>query len=253
PLGELVHQYLDAVGLLAYYRSQSTEEALDRFENIARLIADITQYAVQAAESNSDASLADYMQHVSLLTSVDEAATGDAVQLMTLHAAKGLEFPVVIIAGLNEGLLPLVRATTTESDNAEERRLFYVGITRARKRLLLTYSRNRSRFGLMEGTLPSRFLGELPQELLDADRPDELHRTAFRGLLAGLPRAEKRTQHRTAGNGFRPGQRVLHPAFGSGTIEDVEGRGADAKVRVRFDIVGTKLLLIRYAPLELME
>lgn len=253
PLGELVHQYLDTVGLLGYYRSQSTEEALDRFENLARLIADITQYSVQAAESSTDASLAEYMQHVSLLTSVDEATTGDAVQLMTLHAAKGLEFPVVIIAGLNEGLLPLLRATTTERDNAEERRLFYVGITRARERLLLTYARNRSRFGLMEGSLPSRFLGELPQELLDADRPDELRRTSSRGLLAGLPHAEQRMQHRSTGNGFRPGQRVLHPAFGSGTVERVEGRGADAKVRVRFDVVGSKLLLVRYAPLELME
>lgn len=247
PLGELVHQYLDAAGLLAYYRNQSTEEALDRFENIARLIADITQFAAQAEENGSAPSLPDYMQHVSLLTSVDESATGDAVQLMTLHAAKGLEFPVVIIAGVVEGLLPLVRATTTESDHAEERRLFYVGITRARERLVLTYSRNRSRFGLSEIALPSRFLGELPAELLDGDNLDELRRTP---LLAGLPRAAKSTQHHTSRNGFHPGQRVLHPAFGSGTIEYVEGRGADTKVRVRFDLVGTKLLLVRLAPLE---
>jgi len=253
PLGELVHQYLDTVGLLLFYRNQSTEEALDRFENIARLIADITQYEAHAAEHGSEPSLAEYMQHVSLLTSVDETATGDAVQLMTLHAAKGLEFPVVIIAGVVEGLLPLVRTTTTERDHAEERRLFYVGITRAREHLILTYSRNRSRFGLSEGALPSQFLADLPRELLDADNPDDLRRTRVRGLTAGLPRQQCDLEENGSGHRFHQGQRVVHPAFGSGIVERVEGRGADTKVLVRFDVVGTKLLLVRYAPLVPME
>ncbi|MCS7303464.1 MAG: UvrD-helicase domain-containing protein [Candidatus Kapabacteria bacterium] len=255
PLGEVVHTYLDAVGLLQYYKLQATDEALDRYENLARLIADITQYAA-AAESGEQVTLADYMQRVSLLTSADESASGDAVHLMTLHAAKGLEFPVVIIAGLVEGLLPLIRATSTESDRFEERRLFYVGITRAKRHLVLTYPRQRSAFGLPEQSLPSSFLAELPIELLDANRPEDFARKDIARLVAGLPVAEKKRSSRQS-NGetiqYRRGMRVLHPTFGEGVILAVEGRGAETKLSVHFDTVGTKLLLARYAPLQKVD
>lgn len=248
PLGEVVHHYLDAVGLLQHYKLQETEEALERYENLARLVADIAEYASVLDESGQEPSLTDYMQRVSLLTSADESSTGDAVQLMTLHAAKGLEFPVVIIAGLVEGLLPLIRATTTEHDRYEERRLFYVGMTRAQQRLVITYARHRSTFGIIEKALPSSFLAELPLQLLHADRPEE-HRSA----ADGLPRTNLRTDHNGNALQFRRGMRVVHATFGEGTIEHIEGNGADTKVLVHFDRVGRKLLLVRYAPLQVIR
>lgn len=251
PLSEAVYHYFESVGLLQYYKVQATEEALERYENIARLVADIAEYAAALDGSDQQPSLADYMQRVSLLTSADEASTGDAVQLMTLHAAKGLEFPVVIIAGVVEGLLPLIRATTTEHDRYEERRLFYVGMTRAQQRLVITYARHRSSFGIVDNALPSSFLAELPLHLLETDRPEDFC-CPTSSVTEGLPRQSRRTERNGNSLQLRCGMRVTHAMFGEGTIERVEGSGADAKVLVHFDRVGRKLLLLRYAPLQVV-
>ncbi|MCX7930904.1 MAG: UvrD-helicase domain-containing protein [Chlorobi bacterium] len=252
PLGETIHTFFEQTGLLSYYRSQSGDEALERYENIARLIADISEYAAALEHIGERPTLADYLQRVALLTSADEATTGDAVQLMTLHAAKGLEFPVVIIAGLVEGLLPLIRSSTTEHDRQEERRLFYVGLTRAQHRVMLTYPRHRAPFGIPEPTKPSSFLKELPPELLDADRPEDLAAVPAVTLTTGTLRNSKQPGNGTTTR-YRPGMRVEHPTFGEGIIERVEGRGHDAKLTVHFVTIGTKLLLARYAPLHIRE
>ncbi len=252
PLAETVHRYLEQTGLLNFYKTQSTDDALDRYENIARLIADVAEYAAAMEESQQTPSLEDYMQRVSLLTSADESTDSDAVLLMTLHAAKGLEFPVVVIAGLAEGLLPLIRANTTDRDREEERRLFYVGITRAREHLVLTYARNRATFGVMQPTIPSNFLAELPPELLDADRPEDFSRQPLDRLRAGIPAAPTPTANGTSARYCR-GMRVLHPTFGEGIIEGIEGRGADTKLQVHFHTAGKKLLMVRFAPLQVLE
>ncbi|MCX8051132.1 MAG: UvrD-helicase domain-containing protein [Chlorobi bacterium] len=253
PLGELIHHYLDAVGLLGYYKSQATDEALDRYENIARLIGDVTEYATAVEDGGQQPTLADYMQRVSLLTSADETTESDAVQLMTLHAAKGLEFPVVIIAGLVEGLLPLIRAGSTDADRHEERRLFYVGLTRARTRVVLTYGRHRSTFGVMQPAIASSFLGELPPELLDAERPEDFLRVrqqAFTGNVAPSSAIADRQNGKSAR--YRRGMKVEHPLFGIGIVAEVEGKGNDTRLRVRFETAGDKLLMARFAPLRVL-
>jgi len=251
PLAEAIHHYLEQTGLLSYYTAQATEEALDRYENIARLIADIAEYAAAQELNQQTPSLEEYLQRVSLLTSADETSDSDAVLLMTLHAAKGLEFPVVVIAGLVEGLLPLIRATTTDRDRQEERRLFYVGITRAKERLMLTYPRNRSTFGLVQGTLPSSFLAELPLELLDADRPEDFAPRRSEQLSRGLSPSPAPSNGRPAR--YRTGMRILHPSFGEGIITGIEGHGDNTKLHVRFSTGGTKILMAGYAPIQVLS
>jgi DNA helicase-2/ATP-dependent DNA helicase PcrA len=253
PLDQVVLEYLEQTGLLGYYQAQATEEALDRYENIARLIADIAEYRAAMEESEQAPSLADYMQRVSLLTSADDPIDGgDALLLMTLHAAKGLEFPVVVIAGLVEGLLPLIRATTTERDREEERRLFYVGITRAKEQLVLTYVRNRTAFGRLEPAQPSSFLDELPEELLEGDMPTKAVRSSHERLRTGIAPASPPSNGGSAVR-YRTGMHVLHPTFGPGVIEGIEGRGADARLHVRFSNGGIKVLVARFAPLNIVE
>jgi len=193
-----------------------------------------------------------------------------AVTLMTLHAAKGLEFPAVAIVGLEEGLLPHSRARESDSELEEERRLFFVGVTRAMDRLLVTSARRRTHAGLSERTIRSRFLDELPAEhvetvdLADAWTDDES------GPGAGFPRAGARGGARGAG-GAAPrapgervyvpegadegtpavGSRVRHPQFGEGTVVAIV-RGQNARAKIEFRHVGTKTLVLQYARLEVM-
>lgn len=164
PPDELAQQYIESTGLLQMYREQHTDEAEDRYNNIVRLLTDISEYTLTEEEP----SLQDYLQRLALMSDVDEAdTTKNRVALMTLHAAKGLEFPVVIIAGAEEGLLPLVKDNSHADEREEERRLMYVGITRARERLYITYAERRMRFGSVEYSTPSSFLHELPEETVN--------------------------------------------------------------------------------------
>ena len=167
----------------------------------------------------------------------------DAVQLMTLHSAKGLEFPVVFLAGLEEGLFPHRMSVEEPGRLEEERRLAYVGITRARQRLLITYAERRRLHGRDEFGIASRFIRELPPGLIDEVRarfsvtgPD----AAGAGLGQGvIPEAE-----------FNLGERVQHSRFGEGVVLDCEGSGPNARIQVNFDDVGAKWLVAAYANLE---
>jgi DNA helicase-2/ATP-dependent DNA helicase PcrA len=193
----------------------------------------------------------------------------DAVTFMTLHNAKGLEFPVVFISGLEDGLFPLSRAYDDPAALEEERRLFYVGITRAEDRLYLTHSRQRRRAGeFMLGRL-SPFAEAIEAELLDARTSDRIRRTVETGFGSGFSQGYRREKRRSRTREEEPftdlayepemnqdlphfvkGERVTHSTFGSGTVMEVSGFGPDLKVTVSFDSVGTKKLLARYADLE---
>jgi len=212
-----------------------------------------------------DASLTGFVDRLSLLSEVDEDQ-GDrnaAVWMMTMHAAKGLEFPTVVIAGLEEGLFPHARASNDE-DLEEERRLYYVGITRAQRRLVLTGAARRRVFGDYQATAPSRFVDEIPWELIDRVEPARTEKVAAHRATGWKrpPHAGARVREREPASYayededqsrlvVRPGVKVRHPTFGLGTVLSVEEQLDDLKITVRFSHVGQKKLLARFANLEL--
>lgn len=222
PVSELLAGLLDESG---YERSLRTEGSQERLDNLAELRQSVYEYETTCGE---EATLERYLSHVALLTNMDAGDGGDRVRLMTVHAAKGLEFPCVFVCGLNEGVFP-TRRTSTLSAMEEERRLAFVAVTRARDRLFLSEAAGRNLDG--SPRYPSRFLLDVDQSLLDFDEPPvpglvEEARAYVEGRQAALAAAER-------GASFREGQRVRHRVFGEGTILAVdEGRAA---YLVRFD------------------
>ncbi|MFM8568743.1 MAG: ATP-dependent helicase [Candidatus Kapaibacterium sp.] len=274
---ELAKEYIEATGILRMYQSQHTDEAEDRAGNIERLLTDIYEYTLREEEPSLEA----YLQQLALVSDVDEADTSqNRVSVMTLHAAKGLEYPAVIITGVEEGLLPLVKDTSHPDEREEERRLFYVGITRACKRLYLTYSERRLRFGTVEYTRPSSFLYEMPAAVLHwpgrkenvaertrFDLPQtsqgSYHRAPARPAPAprppapafsDIPSSESYSQMEpeAAAVPLKRGMKVRHKLFGDGTIELVIGVGDQQKVSVVFSSVGRKSLMVKFAKLDVI-
>jgi DNA helicase-2/ATP-dependent DNA helicase PcrA len=172
----------------------------------------------------------------------------EKVVLMTLHMAKGLEFNVVFIVGLEEGVLPHQFSLDDEDGLEEERRLFYVGITRARELLYLSRSSSRARAGSIQASPASRFLRELPQTLLQVD--SHYRRTIWEGASEDSGDGTVLEYDEGVAPDFRPGDAVVHPYFGRGEILRVNGSGISARVRVRFHQLGEKLLLVKYAKLK---
>ena len=209
----------------------------ERLENVEELL----RAAGEWQEANAGGIEA-YLDEVALTARAEEPGgpEGEAVSLMTLHNAKGLEFPVVFLVGLEEGLLPH-RSAATAFELEEERRLFYVGVTRAMEELYLTYAEERETWGRREKTQKSRFLEEVPAEVIE---PVGAFGTPAAPAPAG---AKKPTEN---GAGFKGGERVRHPAFGEGVVVAARGEGARAEVTVHFESVGLKKLLVKYAGLE---
>jgi len=260
PLAETIDHVIEASGLADYYRAD--KEGADRLENLNELVnaaalfseesardafgSDVTPGALVSAETTQP-ELDLFLAHAALEAGEHQAEAGrDALQLMTVHAAKGLEFHTVFITGLEESLFPHEQSAHEENGLEEERRLMYVAITRARRRLYLSHAQSRMLHGQIRYGLPSRFLGELPEQvLLHLNRRSQP--ASPRGYSA--PVAPRSAQ---AGNdtGYRVGQSVAHAKFGTGIIIDFEGRGADARVQVKFRDAGTKWLALAYAKLS---
>ncbi|MFM2134116.1 MAG: hypothetical protein RL156_1397 [Bacteroidota bacterium] len=273
---DLAREYIEATGLLRMYEAQNTEEAEDRANNIVRLLTDISEYTLREEEPTLEA----YLQQLSLVSDVDEADTSlNRVSVMTLHAAKGLEYPAVIITGVEEGLLPLVKDTSHPDEREEERRLFYVGITRACKRLYLTFSERRLRFGTVEYTRPSTFLYEMPGQVLhwpgrkenvaertrfdsppssygfsSQQRTPPQQRPAPPPVFSDIPATESYSQVEPEAPKvpLKRGMKVRHKLFGDGTVELVIGVGDQQKVSVVFASVGRKSLMVKFAKLEVI-
>jgi len=215
--------------------------------------------------TTEERSLTAFLDKVSLIAdAVTYAAVQDRVTLMTLHNSKGLEFPVVFIIGLEEGLFPHERSLDQTESIEEERRLCYVGFTRARQRLYLVHALRRHLFGRVQENLPSRFLTEIPAALVRQERPapvapsDEPTVDYSYSQLPGNGHPARRSVfHRppaSADQGaFRVGQRVQHAEFGAGTVRAVEGSGERTKLTVRFERAGLKKLIARYAALETID
>lgn len=244
PLPELVRTLLERSGLAAQY-SPHDEEDRQRLANLDQLVN-----AAAEAEQRG-LTLASFLDEVALLSEADTEAAPESVLLSTLHAAKGLEFDVVYLVGLEEGLLPLMRGDEDDlADEEEERRLLYVGMTRAKKKLVLTWARTRRLHGETRTARPSRFLAELPPEVR-REGAAASHTPLFQPKLAPAPPVARPSS--TEGeNGFRPGMKVEHPTFGRGVVLQVQASGAQTRVVVFFDRAGKKTLLPSMAQLKVL-
>jgi DNA helicase-2/ATP-dependent DNA helicase PcrA len=169
---------------------------------------------------------------------------------MTMHSAKGLEFPLVFLCGMEDGLFPHQRSVTDPQGLEEERRLCYVGITRAKRSLYITYAEQRRLHGMDSYSVPSRFIAEIPAELVEEVRPRVQVSRPFHGPRSSA--ATRMTATTGAEMGIRLGQRVRHRKFGDGVVLNCEGQGAHARVEVNFETAGTKWLVLSYANLDLM-
>ena len=236
-LSKQVELVLSASGLIDHYRKEKGEKGLTRVENLEELINAAYQFTQEGVQDDMPP-LAAFLAYAALESSGDQAdAYEDCVQLMTLHSAKGLEFPVVFMAGCEEQLFPHQMAMQDPKGLEEERRLCYVGVTRAMRKLYMTYAELRRMHGKESYHRPSRFLKEIPVELIDEVR--------FRTKVS-RPQPMANAYRPQAQGKFRIGQEVHHRIFGDGTVLDCEGDGDDMKVTVRFANVGTKMLLASY-------
>lgn len=241
PPSQLIRETLDKTGYWKYV-DNGTLEGETRKENLQEFIA----FARELESKDPSADLLALLERVSLLTDIDTyEQTPDAVTLMTLHSAKGLEFPIVFIVGLEEGLLPHSRSLMSDMEIEEERRLLYVGMTRTKEKLFLSRSWNRSAYG---GGHPSRFLKEIPEELLER----VVITTAPAGGGAQLPQVEEIIKRATPEKRLRlkVGDKVKHTTFGEGIVIQVEPTEDDVMVTVFFSNVGSKRLLLSLAPLQ---
>lgn len=253
PVSELTRKIMEETGYLAELRNEGTVEAKGRLENLDEFLSMTTEF-----EKNSDVkSLAAFLETVALVADVDAYDTnGDAVVLMTLHSAKGLEFPVVFLVGMEEGIFPHSRTLMEPSELEEERRLCYVGITRARERLYLTHASLRTIYGGTQGCVPSRFLQEVPESLVNDLRKPAVEMRSRGMTYAGSSASTRREaavsapRPKSDGGSWSTGDKVIHAKFGPGTIVAVNGSGGDAMLSVAFPGLGIKQLMAGYAQLE---
>ena len=241
-LDELLDQVIKQSGLIEHYKKEKGERGTARIENLEELVTAAGEFTIGPEDEETMEPLLAFLAHAALEAGETQAsAHTDAVNLMTLHSAKGLEFPHVFLAGMEEGLFPHQRSSEDLVQLEEERRLCYVGITRARTNLTLTHAQHRRLHGSDYYPTPSRFIREIPQELISPVR------------LAGnpIPGSLFATHGESAREGdFTLGQRVLHARFGEGVILNLEGTGANTRVQVNFSDAGSKWLVVAYANLQ---
>ncbi|MBR2661177.1 MAG: UvrD-helicase domain-containing protein [Clostridia bacterium] len=298
-LEEFVDELIRTAGLEEQYRKEDTDEAMNRIENIQEFRGSVHEFATLEEE----ATLESYLENVALVTDLDRAEDASGyVTLMTLHSAKGLEFDHVFIPGMEEGIFPSSRSMEEDNRLEEERRLMYVGITRARKRLYLTRANERMLYNQYSHNPPSRFLDEIPARLIReefsgharsgygqrSERP--AYGKEYAGDDFGIPESAPRARISLSDLGkpklkikghdlgsipgvtrgfvasganaladsamqklFAPGDRVRHPKFGFGTVEEVTGAGKEARIRILFDTAGEKELALSMAPIVKTE
>jgi DNA helicase-2/ATP-dependent DNA helicase PcrA len=282
---EILTRVMKDIGYESHLESDDPETAGSRNENVAELV----NAAAGFHESSGGGTLDQFLEQVALVSDPDKIADGDGfVRLMTIHTAKGLEFPVVVITGCEDDILPHINSAEDEHGLEEERRLFYVALTRAEKRVYLLHAARRRRFGTWQDSLPSRFLTEVPDDLVERRHLDS--RSTFtepvaRSLFGGGASQPKRktsagSRSSSPSRAVRPeewgrrkradvapaagadwvddvvqdapfyeGQTVSHGIFGTGTVSRVEGRGEDMMVTVDFQGAGRKHINPRFAPL----
>jgi DNA helicase-2/ATP-dependent DNA helicase PcrA len=248
--GDVLEAVLDRTGYLAELRSSADPQDEGRVENLEELVS----VAREFEQTRPEGTLDDFLEQVALVADADQVPSPDGsdgvVTMMTLHTAKGLEFPVVFLTGMEDGVFPHMRSLGNNAELEEERRLAYVGITRAEKRLYVSRANVRSAWGSPSYNPPSRFLEDLPSDLIEWQGVPEV--SASQRTIERVNRAG-----RSAGTGLRPipsltvGDRVTHDAFGMGVVTELRGADASAEAYVDFgEDVGLKRLLLRYAPIQ---
>jgi len=265
---EVVEHVAKASGIVRELTSDLSTEGVGRYENIQSMISGVQQFV--ADPETEEKSLATWLQTVALLTDEDRNKENeDAITLMTIHSSKGLEFKNVFVVGMEDGLFPSMMMSSSREDLEEERRLFYVAITRAEKNLTLSYATSRFRFGSVSPMEPSRFLSELDPKYLKVVKKFEVEaQPAFRfavqfggrGRKSNLPPPVAVVAH-TPSEGFKPsdatalkaGQRVEHQKFGYGTVQALDVSGPDRKATIQFDKNGEKTLILSFARLMILE
>ena len=247
-LQDKVDHVIQLSGLIGHFKKEKGERGETRIENLEELVSAARGYTADSAEEMSE--LDAFLAHAALEAGEGQAdAWEDCVQLMTMHSAKGLEYPLVFLSGMEDGLFPHQRSIADPSGLEEERRLAYVGITRAKQTLYVTYAEQRRLHGMDSFAQPSRFLSEIPTELVEEVRP----RVKVSRPMQSPPRRSQGGGTSPATEmGVRLGQRVRHGKFGDGVILNCEGQGAHARVEVNFETAGTKWLVLGYANLDLM-
>ena len=245
---ELARSLVEEVGILSHFKESKEPDAKDRFDNVAELLTSIEEFSIR----NPKAELSTFLEDVSLQTDIDHWNDSDnRVTLMTIHSSKGLEFPVVFIAGMDEGLFPLFRSLDDKSELEEERRLFYVALTRAEQKVYLLYATNRRRMGAETvNGLPSRFINEIPEESLDRI---SFSSAVTRKFVAGKKKKDGLTQMvRTVTDfdDFQVGDNVEHSIFGAGKIMALSGTGENQRVGVVFNDGTRKKLIVKFANLK---
>jgi DNA helicase-2/ATP-dependent DNA helicase PcrA len=278
-------------GLLLEFKKDGTPEGIAKMENIEELLNGIKDF-VDGQQELADATgnIAEFLEDVSLATDLDkEVGDEDRVALMTIHMAKGLEFPVVYVVGMEEDLFPSAMSMNTKSELEEERRLFYVALTRAEKKAYLTYAQTRYRWGKLVDAEPSRFIEEIDDSFLDMQVPIDSYRykpMIDADIFGDVDKSKLRQTKpvsTTPPSSFRPkenqlrklrkikpdlsspigngedgielvaGSLVKHSRFGGGKVISLEGVGADKKATIDFEVGGLKKLILRFAKLEVMS
>ena len=283
-ISELIKKILKDSGYTAALENEKTQEAENRIANLEEFL----NVAIEFEEESAENGLSDFLEGITLSSDLDNMEeTEESVTLMTLHSAKGLEFPVVFLVGMEEGVFPGYKSIVEQKELEEERRLCYVGVTRAKERLYLTNSKQRTTFGSTTHNPPSRFLQEIPKELLDGyEEPASIPESnytwsygsrsnsdvkiyknsepvyaaaksnngfAFRTAESFLNNLTKNNEPKNVDlSGYQSGVRVYHKKFGEGTINYVEEEGNDLKVDINFDKVGHKRLMAKFANLEII-
>ncbi len=262
PLGDYIEYMFTLTGLVAQYEKDKSEEAQARIDNLHEMISAARQFSAQ----NPGSTLEDYMEHVSLVTELEEqdSSTGrGAVNLMTLHSAKGLEFDTVFLAAMEDGIFPLSRAIYEPSEMEEERRLCYVGITRAMRKLYITGAENRFNYREKAEAIPSRFIREIPDELILRQGRPSLGAGAFNRRRQESVRPSYNMGALGVGGGaqqpegnreqlYKTGMKVAHKSFGQGIIIDVRDDGRNVILKIVFPGKGIKELSAKHAPLTIL-
>jgi DNA helicase II / ATP-dependent DNA helicase PcrA len=257
PVTELVAGIIEDSGYVQDLQTQGTDEAEDRIQNIQALYNAVSEFQEENQENEESVTLQKFLEKTSLSSDLDNLKEGDAaVSLMTLHASKGLEFPVVFLVGLEQGLFPNYRSMQDPASLEEERRLCYVGITRAQERLFISHARERRLYGSREPAMRSQFLDELPEDLVANH-----HQTRQGYVKTAAGSIPQRGSHkRTIGDvisegiqNWQVGERVLHKTFGEGEITHVFDAGSKTSVAIKFVNLGTKIIDPRVAQLQKMD
>ncbi len=269
PLKEMVNSVLDEIGILRTLRLENTVESEERIGNIQELLSAVAEFS----DTEDEPTLELFLQKVSLVADIDNLDNQkNAVTLMTIHSAKGLEFPVVFITGLEEGLFPVSGATMYEDELEEERRLFYVAITRAKSKLYMSFANQRYRFGTPSFQMKSRFIKEIPEDISKSIityeglkiktsfRPGADKHTASGPSVKFNSTPKKKSPARESENEFndsfpdiQKGVTVTHNTFGKGTVLNTVGKGLDKKAEIYFDDVGIKKIILKYAKMTVHD